>query len=82
MLSFGVLSRVATEWAGADRLRSIGARFVSITQLHDVLSCRGTVTECFQADGEQRARIELVAAAQDGRQTLLGEAVVALSGGR
>ena len=78
MLSFGVLSRVVTEWVGGDRLRSFGARFVSITQLHDLLTCRGTVTQCFEAEGERRARIELVATAQDGRQTLLGEAVVAL----
>lgn len=78
MLSFGVLSRVVTQWSGGARLRSFGARFVSITHVHDVVSCRGTVTECFEEGGERRARIEVVAAAQDGRETLRGEAVVAL----
>lgn len=78
MLSFGVLSRVVTEWAGGERLRSFGARFVSITKVHDLLSCGGTVTECFEVNGERRARIEVIAVTQDGRQTLLAEAVVAL----
>ena len=78
MLSFGVLSRVVTEWFGGEQLRSFAARFVSITQVHDLISCRGSVTECFENDGENRARIELVALAADGRETLRGEAVVAL----
>ena len=78
MLSFGVLARVPTEWAGADRLRAFGARFVSMTQVHDLVTCTGEVTECFEADGERRVRIAVAATAQDGRKTLTGEAVVAL----
>ncbi|WP_174286967.1 MaoC/PaaZ C-terminal domain-containing protein [Sphingomonas bacterium] len=78
MLSFGVLARVPTEWAGADRLRSFGARFVSMTQVHDLVTCTGEVTECFEADGERRARVAVTATAQDGRRTLTGEAIIAL----
>jgi acyl dehydratase len=78
MLSFGVLTRVVTQWAGIGRLREFGARFVSITQVHDLVTCKGTVTERFEADGEQRARVAVVATAQDGRETLIGDAVVAL----
>jgi acyl dehydratase len=78
MLSFGVLTRVVTQWAGISRLREFGARFVSITQVHDVVTCKGTVTERFEADGEQRVRVAVVAMAQDGRETLIGDAVVAL----
>ena len=78
MLSFGVLARVPTEWAGAARLRSFGARFVSMTQVHDLITCAGEITETFEADGERRARVAVTATAQDGRRTLTGEAVVAL----
>lgn len=78
MLSFGVLSQIVTRWAGIERVRSFGARFVSITQVHDIITCRGTVTERFDEDGEPRARVAVVATAQDGRQTLTGEAIVAL----
>ncbi len=78
MLSFGVLSRVVTDWAGVSRLREFGARFVSITQVHDLITCKARVTERFEVDGEPRARLALVAVAQDGRETLKGDAVVAL----
>ena len=78
MLSFGVLARVVTRWAGMERLRGFGSRFVSVTQVHDLITCQGTVTDCFEEDGEKRARIAVVAIAQDGRKTLTGEAVVAL----
>ncbi len=79
MLSFGVLTRVVTRWAGAGRLREFGARFVSITQVHDLITCKATVIEKVEADGEQRARRAVVATAQDGRETLSGDAVVALN---
>lgn len=78
MLSFGMLSQVVTRWAGIGRLREFGARFVSITQVHDLITCRATVTERFEADGEQRVRLAVVATAQDGRETLNGDAVVVL----
>ena len=78
MLSFGVLAQVVTRWAGMERLRGFGARFVSITKVHDVITCRGSVIECFEENGERRARVAVIATAQDGRQTLTGEAVVAL----
>jgi acyl dehydratase len=80
MLSFGVLSRVVTRWSGVAGLRSFRARFVSITHVHDLITCRGTVAEYLDEAGERRARIDLVVTAQDGRPTLTGEAVVAVDG--
>jgi acyl dehydratase len=77
MLSFGYLAQVATRWAGVDRLRSFSARFVSVTQVHDVINCQGQVVERFEQGEETYLRIAVAALAQDGRQTLVGEAVVA-----
>lgn len=79
MLSFGVLTQVVTRWAGPERLREFGARFVSITQVHDKITCRGKVVELFEGGGEPRARVALVSVAQDGRETLIGDAVVSLA---
>ena len=79
MLSFGVLTRVVTQWSGGASLRSFGSRFVSITKVHDTVACRGTVVERFEKAGERRVRVEVVAVAGDGRETLRGEAVVALA---
>ncbi len=77
MLSFGILARVATDFAGTSALRSFQAKFVSITQLGDVVTCTGCVTGRFEVDGETRISIELEAHAQDGRTTLTGTAVIA-----
>lgn len=79
MLSFGGLAQVVTKWAGIGQLRSFGARFVSMTQVHDLIACSAVVADRFEADGETRLRLNLVAQAQDGRQTLVGEAVVAVN---
>jgi len=57
MLSFGVLARVVTGWCGADQLRGFGARFVSMTHVHDVITCTGQVVERFDRDGETVLRI-------------------------
>jgi acyl dehydratase len=79
MLSFGVLSQVVTQWSGIERLRDFRARFVAITQVHDLITCTGKVTESLEQEGEALLRIALVASTQDGRQTLIGEALVAVA---
>jgi acyl dehydratase len=79
MLSFGVLARVATQWAGSGRLREFGARFLSITQVGDIITCRGVVTERLSRDGEDFLRVAVTAVAQDGRETLSGDALIAIN---
>lgn len=78
MLSFGVLARAVTARVGAGRLREFGSRFVSITQVHDTIDCRVSVGEAFVEDGERRLRLRVCAVAADGRETLVGDAVVAV----
>uniref|UniRef100_B0T6G7 MaoC domain protein dehydratase n=1 Tax=Caulobacter sp. (strain K31) TaxID=366602 RepID=B0T6G7_CAUSK len=77
MLSFGVLARAVSQWAGAGQLRAFGVRFLSITQVHDTITCTAVVSEAFVEDGEPRLRLRVSARAQDGRETLAGEAVIA-----
>lgn len=79
MLSMAYLSRLLTSWVPQDALREYGVRFVAITAVHDRVTCKGVVTEVFEAAGERCARLELTAQDQDGRVTLSGDAVVALS---
>lgn len=78
MLSFGALTRVLTNWAGHDRLREFGARFLSMTQVGDIITCRGTIVERLDDQDQKLVRIALTATAQDGRDTLSGEALVRL----
>ncbi len=76
MLSYGVLARAVTEWASQDDLLSLDIRFVSITQVHDLITCTGVIVERFDRGGEDCMRVALRAAVQDGRTTLEGEAIV------
>lgn len=76
MLTFGVLARVVTEWAGQDRLRSFDARFTSITHLNDIVCCSGRIVERFEDHGRRLLRIAVEATTDDGRPTIVGEATV------
>lgn len=80
MLSMATLGRLVTDWAGAQALRSFGARFAAITHVGDAIACTGRVIE--KLDGEEpRVRLALAAADQRGEIKLAGEAVVALPRG-
>ena len=78
MLSMAYLGRVLTNWQPQAKLRKFGNRFAKITQLHDVITCSGTVVELIELGGETLARCEIVASNSNGQQTLLGEALVAV----
>lgn len=78
MLSMAYLGRLLTNWVPQQRLRAYGVRFVAITQVHDAITCSGTVTELFEVDGERRARVSLQTANQAGQVKLQGDAVIAL----
>jgi acyl dehydratase len=45
----------------------------------DRITCRGVVVEKFEADGEQRVRLELSTVDAHGQVKLSGDAVIALS---
>ncbi len=78
MLSMAYLGRLLTLWADQRQLRDFGVRFVGITHLGHRITCTGRVTEKFEADGEQRVRLEIQTANQYGETRILGDAVVAL----
>ena len=79
MLSMGYLGRLLTNWVPQQRIREYGVRFVAITQVAEAISCSGTVTELFEVNGEQRARLSLQTINQHGQVKLTGDAVVAIS---
>ena len=79
MLSMAWLSRVLTQWVPQSAIRDYSVRFAAITQVHEVITCSGEVTEKFEADGERRVRLSLTTANADGQVKLAGDAVVALA---
>ncbi|MGA7779161.1 MAG: MaoC family dehydratase [Paraburkholderia sp.] len=78
MLSMAYLGRLLTQWVDQRQLRQFGVRFVGITQLGHQITCSGRVVEKFEADGEQRVKLEISTANQFGEARIMGDAVVAL----
>jgi len=78
MLSMAWLGRLLTRWADQRQLRSFGVRFAGITHLGHQVSCTGKVVEKFEADGEQRVKLEIQTANQYGDVKVVGDAIVAL----
>jgi acyl dehydratase len=78
MLSMAYLGRLLTQWVDQRQVRQFGVRFVGITHLGHQITCSGCVTEKFEAEGEQRVRLEIRTTNQYGEPRVLGDAVVAL----
>ncbi|MCP3939803.1 MAG: MaoC family dehydratase [Actinomycetia bacterium] len=78
MLSMGYLGRVLTDWVPQSQIRKLDGRFISITHIHDVVTCKGKVAEKKEVDGEQRVRLDIVAENQKGEGTVVGSAEIAL----
>lgn len=78
MLAMAWLSQALTDTIAPDRLRSLSARFVAITQLCAELTCTARMVERVERGGETIARLELQAVDQDGDVKLVGQADVAL----
>ena len=78
MLSMAYLARLVTHWVDQRQLRDLGVRFLGITHLGHQITCTGTVVERFEAEGEQRLRVEIRTANQYGEIKIVGDAVIAL----
>lgn len=78
MLSMAYLGRLLTQWADQRQLREFGVRFLGITHLGHQVTCTGVVVDRFEADGEQRIKVEVRTTNQYGEIKILGDAVIAL----
>ncbi|MGH9049883.1 MAG: MaoC/PaaZ C-terminal domain-containing protein [Acidimicrobiia bacterium] len=66
MLQAGILATFATDWLGADNVRTYGFQFREQVWPGDTLTCQGSVTKRYEADGERRVDLELACTRQDG----------------
>jgi len=78
MLSAAYLGRLLTRWVPQQNIRSLGMRFIGITHLYSTVRCTGRIVEKFEAEGEQRLRVEISTANQYGETKIAGEAVIAI----
>ena len=78
MLSMAWLGRLLTNFVSQQQIREMHARFLGITHLGNVITCRGKVIEQLERDGEKLLRIEFTTTTQYGETKISGEALIAL----
>jgi len=78
MLTMAFVGQMLTDWAGVDRLRKFGVRFIAMVRPDDVISCKGTVVDRFVHDGDQLITCEVWAENARGERVAQGEAVLSL----
>ena len=78
MLIMGFVGQLLSDYVGPQALRKFGVRFKNMTRLDDVITCTGTITEKYEADGEARIAGKVQAADQNGDVKVAGTFVAAV----
>lgn len=79
MLAMGFVGQCVSDWAGPrGRVKNLGVRFTSTTEMKDTVTCRGKVVRLWKEGGENLAECEVSSETQRGNVTTKGKAVVAL----
>ena len=78
MLVMGFVGQMLSDYVGATALRKFGVRFKGMTHLDDVITCTGTITDKYEAEGEGRIAGKVQAADQSGNVKVAGTFVAAL----
>jgi acyl dehydratase len=78
MLIMGFVGQMLSDYVGPTALRKFDVRFKGMTRLDDVITCTGTITEKFEADGEERIAGKVQATDQNGDVKVAGTFVAAL----
>jgi len=78
--AFGLLGSFLTRWFGPGSVREYGVRFREPVWPGDVMRAEGRVVEVLERDanGEQRARVDVALINQHGQPAVSGSAIVVL----
>jgi len=79
MLIMGFVGQMLSDYVGPTALRKFDVRFKGMTRLNDQITCTGTITEKYEADGEARIAGKVQAVDQNGDVKVTGAFVAALS---
>ena len=74
MLSMAYLGALLTSHLSQSQLRTWTVRFVAKTPVHAQITCRGTVREIYDENGQRTVVLDIAAALADGTTTLRGSA--------
>ncbi len=78
MLIMGFVGQMLSDFIEPQALRKFGVRFKGMTHLGDVITCTGTITEKYEADGEGRIAGKVQATDQTGDVKVIGTFVATL----
>jgi acyl dehydratase len=78
MLIMGFVGQMLSDYVGPTALRKFDVRFKGMTHLDDVITCIGTISEKYEADGEARIAGKVQATDQNGDVKVTGTFVAAL----
>lgn len=78
MLVMGMVGQLLSDYVGPLGLRKFGVRFKGMTHLDDVITCTGSVTQKYEAEGEARIAGKVQAVDQNGDVKVAGTFIAAL----
>ncbi len=78
MLIMGFVGQLLSDYVGPTALRKFNVRFKGMTRLDDVITCTGTITEKYEANGEGFIAGKVQAADQSGDVKVAGSFIAAL----
>lgn len=78
MLIMGFVGQMLSDYVGPTALRKFDVRFKGMTRLNDQITCTGTITEKYEADGEARIAGKVQAVDQNGDVKVTGTFVATL----
>ena len=78
MLIMGFVGQMLSDYVGPTALRKFGVRFKGMTHLEDVITCTGSITEKYEADGMGYIAGKVQAADQTGDVKASGTFVAAV----
>ena len=78
MLIMGFVGQMLSDYVGPTALRKFDVHFKGMTRLDDVITCTGTITEKYEADGEARIAGRVRATDQNDDVKVAGRFVAAL----
>ena len=78
LLIMGFVGQLLSDFVGPTALQSFAMRFTGMTYLDDVITCTGTITDKYEADGEGRIAGQVQAADQTGHVKATGTFVAAV----
>jgi acyl dehydratase len=81
MLTAGFVARCLTDFVGAGNLRRYKVRFATRVWPGDTITCTGTVTRCYEVEGQALIDGECVATNQKGETAVTGTFTAAVPAG-